>query len=180
MPQHPHGADAVRNALYAADSVSPDVAGQSSEHVCPQCSAPGSCAAPHCRPTRELDFSGVPLVAAAWRVGVVTGRGIRARSDILCRCKGCGELYNGRHGARDPLRQDVVVPAWNVAEEQSSDRYHTGHITTIRPPRSRLCTITHRLDDGVHVACPSTWSTEIRRPHEVDAYKSSAAKWWKA
>jgi len=41
MPQHPYGADAVRNAFYAADGVSPDVAGQSSsEHVCPQCNAP--------------------------------------------------------------------------------------------------------------------------------------------
>ena len=41
MPRHPHGADAVRNAFYAADSVSPDLAGQSSsEHVCPQCNAP--------------------------------------------------------------------------------------------------------------------------------------------
>jgi hypothetical protein len=41
MPQHPHGADAVRNAFYAADSVSPDVSAQSSsEHVCPQCNAP--------------------------------------------------------------------------------------------------------------------------------------------
>ena len=41
MPQHPHGSDAVRNALYAADRVSPEVAGQfSSENVCPQCNAP--------------------------------------------------------------------------------------------------------------------------------------------
>jgi hypothetical protein len=41
MPRHSHGADAVRNAFYAADSVSPDVAGQSSgESVCPQCNAP--------------------------------------------------------------------------------------------------------------------------------------------
>jgi hypothetical protein len=41
MPRHPHGSDAVRNAFYAADSVSPDLAGQSySEHVCPQCNAP--------------------------------------------------------------------------------------------------------------------------------------------
>jgi hypothetical protein len=41
MPQHPHGSDAVRNALYAADRVSPDVAGQSSRPcVCPQCNAP--------------------------------------------------------------------------------------------------------------------------------------------
>jgi hypothetical protein len=41
MPQNPHGADAVRNAFYAADSVSPDVAGQpSSELVCPLCNSP--------------------------------------------------------------------------------------------------------------------------------------------
>jgi uncharacterized protein with PIN domain len=41
MLQHRHGADAARNAFYAADSVSPDVAGHSSsEHVCPQCNAP--------------------------------------------------------------------------------------------------------------------------------------------
>jgi hypothetical protein len=41
MPQHPHGSDAVRNALYAADRVSSDVAGQSSRPcVCPQCNAP--------------------------------------------------------------------------------------------------------------------------------------------
>jgi hypothetical protein len=41
MPQHRHGPDAVRNAFYAADSFSPDVAGHSSgEHVCPQCNAP--------------------------------------------------------------------------------------------------------------------------------------------
>jgi len=41
MPRHPHGADAIRNAFYAADSVSPVVAGQSSsESVCPQCNAP--------------------------------------------------------------------------------------------------------------------------------------------
>ena len=41
MSQHPHGADAVRNAFYAADSESPDVAVQSSgERVCPQCNAP--------------------------------------------------------------------------------------------------------------------------------------------
>ena len=41
MPRHPHGSDAVRNAFYAADSVSPDLAGQSSSaQVCPQCNAP--------------------------------------------------------------------------------------------------------------------------------------------
>jgi len=41
MSRHPHGADAVRNAFYAADSVSPDVSGQSSSgNVCPQCNAP--------------------------------------------------------------------------------------------------------------------------------------------
>ena len=41
MSRHPHGADTARNAFYAADSVSPDVAGQSSgESVCPQCNAP--------------------------------------------------------------------------------------------------------------------------------------------
>ena len=42
MPRHPHGSDVVRNAFYAADSVSPDLAGQSSseEHLCPQCNAP--------------------------------------------------------------------------------------------------------------------------------------------
>jgi hypothetical protein len=41
MSRHPHGADAVKNAFYAADSVSPDVAGQSSgDSVCPQCGSP--------------------------------------------------------------------------------------------------------------------------------------------
>jgi len=41
MQRHPHGADAVRNAFYAADRVSPDVVGQSSRAcVCPQCNAP--------------------------------------------------------------------------------------------------------------------------------------------
>jgi hypothetical protein len=41
MTRHPHGADAVRNAFYTADSVSPDVAGQSSsENLSPQCNAP--------------------------------------------------------------------------------------------------------------------------------------------
>jgi len=42
MPQHRHGPDTVRNAFYAADSVSPDVAGQSSSanHACPRCDAP--------------------------------------------------------------------------------------------------------------------------------------------
>ena len=41
MSQHPHEADAVRNTFYVADSVSPDVSGQSSSgNVCPQCNAP--------------------------------------------------------------------------------------------------------------------------------------------
>jgi hypothetical protein len=41
MLQHRHGADAARNAFYAADSVSPDVAGHSaSELACPQCNVP--------------------------------------------------------------------------------------------------------------------------------------------
>ena len=41
MPRQPHGAHAVRNAFNAADSVRPDVAGQSSRaRVCPRCNAP--------------------------------------------------------------------------------------------------------------------------------------------
>jgi hypothetical protein len=41
IPRQPHGADEVMNASFAADSVSPDVAGQSSRaRVCPQCNVP--------------------------------------------------------------------------------------------------------------------------------------------
>ena len=63
MPQYPYGADAVRNSLYAADRVSPDVAGQSFQRTrMPTMQRPpGSCAAPHCRPSQELDFAGAPL-----------------------------------------------------------------------------------------------------------------------
>ena len=41
MPQHPRGANAVWNALYAANSVNPAVTGQPfRDHACPQCNAP--------------------------------------------------------------------------------------------------------------------------------------------
>lgn len=41
MPQHSHGTNAVWNAFYTANSVSPAVAGQPSrEHACPKCNAP--------------------------------------------------------------------------------------------------------------------------------------------
>jgi hypothetical protein len=41
MPQHPHGEDAVWNAFYPANNVSPDVAVLSyREPACPQCNSP--------------------------------------------------------------------------------------------------------------------------------------------
>ena len=100
------------NAPSTACSVSPDVPGHSSRgRLCPQCNGPVERARRRILDRLVSWIMPVHRYRCRMKGWVAIGKGIYARSGMLCRCEGCGESYDGRHGALlDPSRRGVAPP----------------------------------------------------------------------